>query len=408
MKKISLICFLVFFIGNTKLSAQDSILKKTDSAMIFIPQKDSVNNLQKPKWNYTLKSQVGRIFKTNVFLKNVPGSADFIGTALQITKQTNGSQEWNEGYNFPSYGFGVGYFNMLEQDHMNNPFTFYGIFSGPIKRKEKWNWNYELNVGIAYKWRTFSEAEGYYNITFGSKSSVYFSLGTHFVYHIGNHFDVGLGAALNHFSNGGFKMPNKGLNEYSLQLSLTYVPERTMIEKSTTSKKTDLFNSLDIYTYYGYKNVIFTGGYIEDYDRRYEGFLHNVYGLDALYMYQYGPKSSIGLGSGITFDGQYNYYQYVEDGIPKEKKRYSASVPVISIFPSYRLQMGKFSVHADFGAYLFSKMAENGDSAYFQRIGFRYQIGENIFAGIGLRATKFYKADYVEFRLGYRVFNRKR
>ena len=204
------ICTLFIFFQFVFIIAQDSL---TVNLKEFI-EKDTTK-LVNPRWDFTMKFQYGKLLKTNPFLKTMPGKLDFMGSSIQLTKQTNGSQGWEGDFGFPYYGGGIAYFDLLEQDHMNNPYAVYGVFGGVIKRNDKWKWNYELNLGLAYKWRTFSQKEDYYNITFGSKTSVYVALQTQLQYQLNKYFDIGIGGSFNHFSNGGFKKPNKGLNQIS-------------------------------------------------------------------------------------------------------------------------------------------------------------------------------------------------
>lgn len=369
-------------------------------------QQDSLK-ISPSKWNYTLKTQIGGIFKTNPYLKDLPGKSTFYGTAMQITKQTMGNENWHEAYGFPAIGFGVGYFNMLEQDHMNNPFIFYGVFSGSLMKGNKLDWRYEFDAGIAYKWRTFSQKENYLNYTFGAKSSVHFSLGTSVVYQLSKHFDIGVGVALNHFSNGGFREPNKGLNEYNVQMQFTYVPERAEPQPALYPQPLQLYKAIDIYAYYGFKNVMFYGE-MEDLDRRYEGYFHDVLGWEGVYYWQQNRKSSWGLGAGLTYDGEYNHQMYLEGEELRERKRFRNPRVLLSVFPSYRLAIGEFKIHVDAGYYFFKTNFEEKDSKFFQRIGFSYPIYKNLFAGITLHAYSFHKADYVEFRVGYTIFKKKR
>jgi hypothetical protein len=46
-------------------------------------------------------------------------------------------------------------------------------------------------------------------------------------------------------------------------------------------------------------------------------------------------------------------------------------------------------------------MRRSGNS--YQRIGLKYHIFENIFAGINVRAYDFSIADYIEWNIGYRI-----
>ncbi|SDM34258.1 acyloxyacyl hydrolase [Chryseobacterium taihuense] len=394
MKSIYLyiIVFVSFF---ASLKAQDSIQK---------------SNLQA-----SFSLQYGKFLGTNDYLKELK-HRNFVGASAEITVQTDGSKEWHRRFGRPYYGGGIVGFDYLKNNNMGSPFAVYGTFGGAIKETPTHSWNYETSGGFAFNWTPYDLKKGYNNQTFGSSVSIYINLGANYKYYLGKHFDLGLGMNFNHFSNGALKLPNKGMNTFSPKLSLTYhFDEREFAPKDTLSAF-DKYSTLDVNVFGGVRHSIFYGkdpGF-EDFDvdmiRKFEGKYHQNWGLETVYHRQVTYKSSLGLGIGLMYDEDYNnkFYQD-QDGVIQSTKRFEREQLLLNIFPSYRLSISKFAVQIQPGFYIFRKTIDRryDKTFFYQRVGFQYTIGKNFLIGIGLRSFKFHKADYIEWRLGYRIFNKK-
>lgn len=373
------------------------------------------DSIQKSNLQASFSLQYGKFLGTNDYLKNLK-HRDFVGASAEITVQTDGSKEWHRRFGRPYYGGGIVAFNYLKNNNMGSPFAVYGTFGGTIKETPNHSWNYETSGGFAFNWTPYDLKKGYNNQTFGSSVSIYINLGANYKYYLGKHFDLGLGLNFNHFSNGALKLPNKGMNTFSPKLSLTYhFDERAFAPKDTLSAF-DKYSTLDVNVFGGVRHSIFYGkdpGF-EDFDvdmiRKFEGKYHQNWGLETVYHRQVTYKSSLGLGIGLMYDEDYNNKFYQDpDGVIQSTKRFEREQLLLNIFPSYRLSISKFAIQIQPGFYIFRKTIDRryDKTFFYQRVGFQYTIGKNFLIGIGLRSFKFHKADYIEWRLGYRIFNNK-
>lgn len=363
----------------------------------------------------SVSMQFGKFLGTNDYLKTLK-HREFIGASAELTVQTDGSQEWHRRFGRPYYGGGIVAFDYLKNRNMGSPFAVYGTFGGTIKETPNHSWNYETSGGFAFNWTPFNQEKGYLNQTFGSSVSIYINFGVNYKYYLGKHFDLGLGLNFNHFSNGALKLPNKGMNTFSPKLSLTYhFDEREFAPKDSLSAF-DKYSTLDVNVFGGVRHSIFYGkdpGF-ENFDvdmiRKFEGKYHQNWGVETVYHRQVTYKSSLGLGLGLMYDEDYNnkFYQD-ENGVIQSTKRFQREQVLLNIFPSYRLSISKFAIQIQPGFYIFKKEIDRryDKTIFYQRVGFQYTIGKNFLIGIGLRSFKFHKADYIEWRLGYRIFNKK-
>ncbi len=363
----------------------------------------------------SVSMQFGKFLGTNDYLKELK-HREFIGASAELTVQTDGSQEWHKRFGRPYYGGGIVAFDFLKNSDMGRPFAIYGTFGGAIKETPTHSWNYNTSGGFAFNWAPFDQEKGYLNQTFGSSVSVYISFGANYKYYLSKHLDLGLGLNFTHFSNGALKLPNKGMNTFNSQLSLTYhFDERQFAPKDTLSVF-DKYSTLDVNVFGGVRHSIFYGkdeGFsYDDVDLidKFKGRYYENWGIETVYHRQVTYKSSLGLGIGLMYDEDYNHKFYQdENGKIQTTKRFQNDQLLLNIFPSYRLSISKFAIQIQPGFYLFKKPIDKryDKTIFYQRVGFQYTIGKNLLIGIGLRSFIFHKADYIEWRLGYRIFNKK-
>lgn len=375
----------------------------------------NLDTISRSNLQTSVSMQFGKFLGTNDYLKTLT-HREFIGASAELTVQTDGSQEWHRRFGRPYYGGGIVAFNYLKNSDMGSPFAVYGTFGGTIKETPAHSWNYETSGGFAFNWTPYDIKKGYLNQTFGSSVSIYINFGVNYKYYLGKHFDLGLGLNFNHFSNGALKLPNKGMNTFSPKLSLTYhFDEREFAPKDSLSAF-DKYSTLDVNVFGGVRHSIFYGkdeGFnYDDVDLidKFKGRYYQNWGLETVYHRQITYKSSLGLGIGVMYDEDYNHRFYQDEtGAIQVAKRFKHDNLLLNFFPSYRLTISKFAIHLQPGFYLFKKSIDKryDKTIFYQRVGFQYTVGKNLLIGIGLRSFLFHKADYIEWRLGYRIFNKK-
>lgn len=378
-------------------------------------QAQETDTISKSNLQATVSMQFGQFLGTNDYLKT-RAHREFIGSSAELTVQTDGSEEWHKRFGRPYYGGGILALDFLQNDDMGRPFAVYGTFGGVIKETKTHSWNYETSGGFSFNWTPFDYEKGYLNQSLGSSVSIYINFGANYKYYLGKHFDLSLGLNFNHFSNGALKFPNKRMNTFSPKMSLTYHFDERKFAPIDSLSAFDKYSTLDVNVFGGVRHSAFLGKdkgfeHIDvDLIEKYKGKHYQNWGIETVYHRQISYKSSLGLGVGLLYDEDYNnrFYQD-ENGLIKTEKRFKNDNLLLNIFPSYRLMISKFEIQVQLGFYLFKKTVDRryDKTFFYQRLGFQYTIGRNLLIGIGLRSYKFHKADYIEWRLGYRVFTKK-
>lgn len=351
--------------------------------------------------------QYGKVFglyNTTLYKTNATFNIDNIQAfSAEALWQTNGYNLWEHNYNFPSYGIGIWTANFYESPILGNPIAIYGVFNAPYIRGKKWKWNYEVQLGLAFNWDEFHPYLNKDNIAIGHDMSGYVEIGSGMEYSISNHLSLELGVYINHFSNGSLKLPNLGINSFSPKFSIRYEPgESKFLEKSYSKEIKDSKYEIQFQAYGGAKNIIYTANDIDSITK-YKGVYYPVAGVSSLFNRKLGEISKIGLGICFGYIGFANH-NIIRQGevLYKENASFNNGFE-LSLYPSYELVVNRLSCLIQIGGYLYRKQSENMLPVIYQRAGIKYQLSDNLFAGISLRISKFNRIEYIEWNIGYRL-----
>jgi hypothetical protein len=170
--------------------------------------------------------QIGTVLPTNSFVKGeYPGGEridSFQSLRLEFGWQTDGSRDWQNVYNFPSYGLGLYGATYTGGGDLGNPTSLYGFFTWPTAR---WSWatlNVELGFGLTTDWAPYDPESNPYNGAIGAGRTVHIDVGANLEFPLARHWALLAGFSGTHFSNGGTQQPNQGLNQIGPLLFVKY------------------------------------------------------------------------------------------------------------------------------------------------------------------------------------------
>ncbi len=369
----------------------------------------SLKNI-KSNWSNSLSIGVsyqnGYVFPTNDFLSGTNAEADTISDiqafSIKFSKQTIGEKEWEQIYKYPDYGIGLYMADFHNPEEIGFPFGIYGFFHAPFKRWEKLSFNYEIGFGATFNWRSFNPLTNSYNTSIGAGQSFLIDAGLDLQYLVTDRLRVQTGFSLTHFSNGALKSPNKGINSIAPRILISYrfFDNPVFIEKEIP--KYNKNGEWIISGFGGSKNVIFNNVDI-DILEKYEGVNFPIFGLATAYNRQLSYKSKVGVGMSFTYDGSINAQVAVDNNELEAIDRPIQDQLQISIYPSYELVVHQLSLILQPSFYLYRKKLRNQTPVFFQRIGLRYYVKDNLFVGITLRDYSFHVSDFIEWHIGYSI-----
>lgn len=394
----SLVLLLIFFLASSTLHPQSAPpLNKRLSA-----------NLYSIQFSY----QRGGIFRTNDFVsgKNSGGVPlnYYDGLSFRLAKQTTGTKLWEQVYGYPLYGieFLTGDFKTEE---LGKPMAVLGFLSGPFFRIRHFSFGYNLGLGLAFHWNKHNPRTNPNNIAIGSDINAMVDAGVAAEVMVLPRVNLSAGYGLTHFSNGGITLPNKGLNTHFWKAGLRYElysgnPPRA---GSPIEKFKDV-NEWLLAGYTGFRNALIPDSaelYREPITvplREQPTIPVFSMGIIATYHRQLDYKSKLGAGFQIGYNGLVDpSFEWDGDSVRLNRKPDIRRLE-LHLFPSYELTINKICIMVEAGFSVHRDELIRSGPDFFQRLGFKYYLTDQVFAAVHIRARKFGKADMIEWSVGYR------
>nr|WP_319510794.1 acyloxyacyl hydrolase [uncultured Draconibacterium sp.] len=307
------------------------------------------------------------------------------GLSVSYTFNNQAGQHWRKFYNYPNYGINYTFKSFNNHGVIGNSHaltTFLQVSF--LKRHTFFDLGLKGAAGLAYLTETYDEFTNPENqaisthLNIAGEFGFYSRLTFHPVY-------IGYTYGLNHFSNGLIKSPNLGLNTLNNYITLGYEFEKhTEKEEAHFEENNQLIkNEFWAYASTGVNSV-------KNYDGRFVFFAASVN-----YSKQLSPISKIGVGFDFINDEALNKYaeiNYKYDGESDLSFRYGPNLQGEVMF-------GNLSLLAAYG--VFTGDETNYVSRAYYKVGGKY-YAKNIIALAMIRAVPLFKAQVVEFGLGYR------
>jgi hypothetical protein len=298
---------------------------------------------------------------------------------LELSKQTSEKQDFARLYNYPRIGISAHYFIMDKQKPLGNMLGIYPHISFVIVRNHRHELNFRIGCGLGYIEKRFDLIDNYKNNLISSRINYTFSGRLNYTLTIGR-YNINTGIGLLHFSNGGMKVPNLGINVPTIHLGIGLNPKGNVEFKKDSLPEFKRNFTLNISTSAGLKQVLPVGG--SDY------FLYT----GSIYLGRtLNRKSTINLGTDIMYD-------------PSGKHLFEgdkSSIKLINykwgITAGHELAFSKMALLTQLGFYLYDPLKI--EKPVYQRYGLKYYINKTYYVGAAMRAH-FGKADVVEWSLG--------
>ena len=110
--------------------------------------------------------------------------------------------------------------------HPVSAYIFQGATIATLARRL--SLNYEWDFGLSYGWKPYDKDKHPENHVIGSKMTAYINANVYLRWALSNQWDLNIGGAFTHFSNGNTSMPNAGLNTLEGRLSMAYYINRDL------------------------------------------------------------------------------------------------------------------------------------------------------------------------------------
>jgi hypothetical protein len=143
------------------------------------------------------------------------------GFRVSYVKKTYGQKQWEKTFGYPDLGISFGL-----QDYLNPGLgqslalvPFFRLY--PI-RNERSSLSISTGTGLAYHTNPHDQTDNHRNLALGSAVSFALIAALQYDLQLSPHFATGIYLHIDHYSNGGIKKPNSGINLMQTGFSVTH------------------------------------------------------------------------------------------------------------------------------------------------------------------------------------------
>lgn len=358
----------------------------------------------------------GQVLPTNDFVRG-DKAIDFYGSlAFKFGFSSVGNRWQDIVYGMPYYGVALYSANFRRDKDLGRPYALYLLQGATIaKISKRMSLNYEWNLGMSMGWKPYNAFDNPENIAIGSETNVYVGYNFYFKFNAGKGLDMHFGVDLSHNSNGAQRLPNSGINAYSVYFEAVYNFNRNTVRDEFDpnlippkyKKHTASEILLTVSSRQTQVNPAGTNMPSKYLDRKFKVFGFNYAFLIAPhYRYRYGLSADLlyDESSGVSVVSRYNpqndrSYDQVIYGKQRDRISLGISARGEVILPGYTMfaNLGVQAIHGN-----------KDDSRFYQILGVKIYLKENFFGTFGIRATHFSRAQFLFWSFGYTLDHYKK
>lgn len=302
------------------------------------------------------------------------------GVEVDLGKQFISQKAWDGCNCYPRAGVSLTYWN-FDTPVLGHGLTAVAYMEPIYLTQHRFNLSLRWGMGLSYISQPFDSVTNPLNQAYSTRIAFPLAVNLGMYYRLNSRLTLRAAANYNHISNGGIKLPNKGLNYPSASLGVDAFLEPVNFEERTKNidkKRPDK------------RNRVYIGHYsaLSQLDpavpRQYY-----VAGFWTKYSRNVGKRSSLTVGLEFTNDlARRNESE--RWGFNRDHKQLAATL-------GHEFWLGKVVFSQELGIYLYDKL-DLTDPVY-QRYAVIYHFHPKIFGGISLKAHR-HVADFLDLRVG--------
>lgn len=295
---------------------------------------------------------------------------------------------WKALYNYPEFGITALYENANSKvlGEMYGLLAHYNFYLNNRNNKNKLQLS--IGFGLAYLTNKYDVINNTKNLALGSNfaATAYSKLNWKREI-VKDKLAIQTGIILTHFSNGGVRSPNLGLNTFGINLGLNYKINNIIdFPKDTKPEKLN--------TKIGY-NVEVKSGIHSSKNLQSKQYL--FYTFTFMLDKEINQKSTLLVGTDFFITPFLKEYIDQDNPIESAKNKHDKRV---GVFVGHELKMNKLIVLTHLGFHVY--YPKKYDSRIYERFGFKYKLNKHIFTSLSLKVNLF-RAEMTEFGIGYRL-----
>ncbi len=305
------------------------------------------------------------------------------GIQLDISKLSVSPEAWSNCNCYYRVGLALDYFDYRNPRVLGQSYNLVLFFEPYFNFQSSFKLSFRGGMGLNYLNKVYDQDTNPENLFYSTPVSGLLLLDLAFNYMINENYQFNVAVNYNHISNGGIKMPNKGMNFPTVSLGVDHIldPVRLVPQE----KEPGLLHRR-FHPYARLFSTLRTVGAMENFPEE-KKLMTGVAG--GLIM---GLSNINGLLSGV--EGIYDAsYQELDRRLPEKYSPF-----VLSLHLGHAFVIGRITFTQQMAWYAFASYPEKNHS-FFQRYGIYYRIGKLVSAGFSLKSHGIV-AEHMDMRLG--------
>ncbi|PZX47836.1 acyloxyacyl hydrolase [Algoriphagus chordae] len=313
---------------------------------------------------------------------------DYSAFDLRFGWRSSKNTYYNYINRYPSYG--VGFTSALNYySEIGRPMGVYAFGEFPFGRNvfhRKLNFSYFAQIGLGFNMNPYDAESNPLNGFVSTAVNIHVHFGLKASYRFSDTFEGFTSIGTKHYSNGSIKKPNSGINFIPIAIGLRVNLDK---EPFNPGGKPD-FPPLEKR---GFWNIAaYTG--LKSYDIGEKTYFRGGLGLNYLWELSYKYRAGLGID---WFYGAGASERYPDENIT------FFDVNSFAVVGSWEWKLSeRVYMPIALGVYISRAHYNQEVSSFYERIGIRYRMNNNMFTGIQIKAHKA-KADFFEFTFGYTI-----
>ncbi|MBR9999197.1 MAG: acyloxyacyl hydrolase [Cyclobacteriaceae bacterium] len=306
------------------------------------------------------------------------------GFQLSASKLLISQKAWSNCNCYSRIGLSIGYFDYRNPDVLGHSYNALFFYEPYLNFKSRFRMSLRGEIGLNYLDKVYDEENNPRNLYYSSAISGILALALKFNYLIRDNYQLNLGFHYNHISNGGLKIPNKGMNFPTVSLGMDYIIDP--VDLYGQEKRPGL-KSKPLHFY----NRLFWTLRTVDADENFDKVMRPLIGLEGGTIRGISNINGLLLGVEISYDGS---YRELSERLPED-----FSPVVFSIHGGHVFVIGRFSFTQQMAYYIYHKLP-TAENSLFQRYGMFYNFGKIVSLGFSLKAHG-HVAEHMDIRIGF-------
>lgn len=313
---------------------------------------------------------------------------DYSAVDIKFGWRSSKNTYYNYINRFPRYGLGftsaVNYYSEI-----GRPMGVYAFGEFPFGKNDfskKLNFSYYAQVGLGFNMNPYDTETNEINGFVSTALNAHIHFGLKAAYQFSNTLSAFTSIGTKHYSNGSVKKPNAGINFIPIAIGLRLNLDKEEFNPGSKPEFPHLEKR-------GFWNIsAYTG--MKSYDIGEKAYFRGGIGINYLWELSYKYRGGIGIDWFYGAGGAERY--------PDENVNFN-DVNSFAVVGSWEWKLTeKLYMPIAFGVYLNKAHFNQETTSFYERIGVRYRMNNNVFAGVQIKAHKA-KADFFEFTLGYTI-----